>query len=220
MGLELFEGGWPTKEFDQDLKVLVTVKDDDLSKLANWFKSWNTIGHLSDEETRRLRKLFPERGKWQEINTCLSVTFHVLREWGRLNLSLAQLTKDFQTLGLEDGSIKKLQGYFQSLEDIKQKAHLDYLKLRDAERGIPVFESVVATWNIRALFEEDQDGLNIGEVVEHVPIAIVTIETKYSEQPRGESTRTIMQFTREYLADFLNALNKFAELGEKLEKKP
>ena len=220
MGPELFEGAWPSDEFDQDLKGLGALDVDDLSKLVDWVKSWSVIGRLSDDERRRLQKLFPDRGKRRKVTKWLSVTAYVLREWARLNLSLGQITKDFQTLGLEGDPIKKLQGYFQSLEHMKRKAHLDYLKLRDGNRGLPLFESVSATWNVRAIFEEDQDGLYVGEVVEHVPIAIVTIETKYSEQAEESSTRTVIQFTRESLEGFLNGLNKFAELGAKLEKKP
>ena len=220
MGLGLFEGGFSTKEFDRDLKVLAAAETDDLSKLADWFKAWETIGELSHEERRRFRSLFPEREKREKFDICLSVMVHVLRQWARLNLSLTQIGKDFQAIGLEEDSIKKLQGFLQSLEHIKRKVQLDYLKVRDGKLGIPVVESVSATWNIRALFEEDEEGLSVGEVLEHLPIAIVTIETKYSEGPPGGSTRTIIQFTKESLAEFLNDLNKFAELGEKLEKKP
>lgn len=220
MGLALFEGGWPSQGFDKDLKVLATAETADLSKLADWFKSWTCLGTFSIEEERRVRNLFPDRTKGEIVDTWISVTFFVLREWERLNLSLTQIAKDFQTLGLEDNLIKKLQDYFQSLEQIKRKAHLDYLKRRNARLGVPVIESINGTWNLRAIFEEDQDGNYVGEVVDHVPVAIVTIEGKYPDQGTEKTTRTILQFTKESLADFLSALEKFAKIGEKLEKKP
>lgn len=220
MGIALFEGDWPAQGFDKDLKALATAEAADLSKLADWFKSWASIGTFSPEEERRARNLFVDHTKRQMVFTWIAVTFFVLREWERLNLSLAQIVEDFQTLGLEENVTKGLQDYFQSLERIKRKAHLDYLKRRDARLGVPVIHGVNGTWNLRAIFEEDEDGNYVGEVVDHVPVAIVTIETKYVDHGTEEITKTTLQFTRESLAYFLSTLEKFAKMGEKLEKKP
>ena len=219
MGLALFEGGWPGQGFDKDLASLATAETADLLKLADWFKSWHSIGALSPEEEKRLKTLFPDRKKGEVAPTWISVTFFILREWERLHLSLSQITKDFQALGLEDAQVKKLQDYLQGIEQIKRKAHLDYLKRRDTRLGVPVVRGISGTWNLRAIFEEDAEGNYVGEVVEHVPVAILTIDERYGDGSEERTSRTILQFTKESLADFLNAIEKFAKIGEKLEKK-
>ena len=218
MGLKLFKDRWADEEFFSDLDALAGLDKNDLLKFAEWVKSVGDLSNVSDEEGDKVVEIFPELEKQKKLDECFRVTRFILRVWESLDLSLEQIANDFRTIKLEQTTVSKLQDYFHNLESIKRKALIDYLKRREERGGIPLLKKIYGSWDMRAVFEEDIEGKTFGELIEYVPIAILTIVTHNDKQDGGEGNKTILQFTKEDFYDFMSYLKRFENLADKIKK--
>jgi hypothetical protein len=219
MGLKFLGNRWPTEDFDEDLKRLVSLSSSELSKLAEWLKSLKNFEDVTDEDGERLRMIFPEREIQNKLANCVRITRFILRKWESSKSSLNEVMADLQMVGLKENKVTAIRRYLQSLERMKTKAYVDNLQEEYAQRGIPRITEVSAVCDIRGIFEEADRGTKQVKLIGHKPVVIMSLKSQLDDEPENMLT---VQFTEAHFKEFLDGLRKIEaelrELGKKEAK--